>query len=149
MVKEKSGSEVPVESHAKTGGGSASVSLTFPGQASRVEATFNPQAGATGYPGPRRQQDPRSSRGRLDPRWRRSPRLSPRTTLSGHSIISTPFLPRLNLQGTGQLVREGLLMQGTSSRTATVTPTRTREEEENPQQDPRGIPWQRTRLRHR
>jgi hypothetical protein len=52
MVKEQSSSEVTVKSHAGTGGGSASVSLTFPGQASRVEATFNPQAGPTGYPGP-------------------------------------------------------------------------------------------------
>jgi hypothetical protein len=51
QVKEQSNSEVPVESHAGTGGGSASVSLTFPGQASRVEATFNPQAGSTGYLG--------------------------------------------------------------------------------------------------
>ena len=91
------------------------------------------------------QRDPRSSRGRLDPRRRRGPRLSPRTTLSGHSILSTPFPPRLHLQGTGQLVREGLIMQGTPSRTA--IPTRTREEED-PQLDPRGIP-RRTRLRHR
>jgi hypothetical protein len=52
MVKEQSSSEVPVESHARTGGGSASVSLNFPGQASRVKATFNPQAGPIGYPGP-------------------------------------------------------------------------------------------------
>jgi hypothetical protein len=52
MVKEQSSSEVPVKSHAGTGGGSASVSLNFPGQASRVEATFNPQAGSIGYPGP-------------------------------------------------------------------------------------------------
>jgi hypothetical protein len=52
MVKEQSSSEVPVESHAGTGGGSASVSLNFPGQASRVKATFNPQAGPIGYPGP-------------------------------------------------------------------------------------------------
>jgi hypothetical protein len=41
-VKEQSSSEVPVESHAGTGGGSASVSFNFPEQASRVEATFNP-----------------------------------------------------------------------------------------------------------
>jgi hypothetical protein len=93
----------------------------------------------------RRQRDPRSSYGRLDPQRRWGPRLFPRTTLSGRSILSTPFLPRLNLQGTGQLVREGHIMQGTPSRMA--TPTRTREEEEDPQQDPRGIP-QRSRLRH-
>jgi hypothetical protein len=52
MVKEQSSNEVPVESHAGTEGGSASVSLNFPGQASRMEATFNPQAGPIGYPGP-------------------------------------------------------------------------------------------------
>jgi hypothetical protein len=52
MVKEQSSSEVSVESHTGIGGGSASVSLNSPGQASRVEATFNPQAGPIGYPGP-------------------------------------------------------------------------------------------------
>jgi hypothetical protein len=89
------------------------------------------------------QRDPRSSRGRLDPRRRRGRRLSPQTTLSGHSILSTSFLPRLHLQGTGRLVREGLIMQGTPSRTATPTQTR----EEDPQLDPRGIP-RRIPLRH-
>lgn len=44
--------KAPIECHTGIGGGSASVSLTVPGQASRVEATFNPQAGPTGYPGP-------------------------------------------------------------------------------------------------
>jgi hypothetical protein len=144
MVKEQSSSEVPVESHAGTGGGSASVSLNFPGQASRVEATLTHKRAPSDIQG-QRQRDLRSSRGRLDPRRRWGPRLSPRTTLCGHSILSTPFLPRLHLQGTGQLVREGLILQGTPSRTATPTQTR---EEEDPQLDPRGIP-RRTRLRHR
>jgi hypothetical protein len=92
-----------------------------------------------------RQRDPRRSRGRLDPRRQWGPRLSPRTTLSGRSILSTPFLPRLHLQGLGQLVREGLILQGTPSHTATPTQMR---EEEDLQLDPRGIP-RRTRLRHR
>jgi hypothetical protein len=52
MVKEQSSSEVLVGSHAGTERGSASVSLNFPGQASGVEATFNPQADPIGYPGP-------------------------------------------------------------------------------------------------
>jgi hypothetical protein len=105
IVNEQSSSEVLVESNAGIEGGSASV----PGQASRVEAFFNKRA-PSGTQG-QCQRDLRNSRGRLDPRWRLDPRLSPRTTLTGHNILSTPFHPRLHLQGTGQLVREGLIMQ--------------------------------------
>jgi hypothetical protein len=144
MVKEQSSSEVTVKSHAGTGGGSARSALTSRDKHHAWRLLLTHKRAPSGTQG-QRQRDPRSSRGRLDPRRRRGPRLSPQTTLSGHSILSTPFLPRLHLQGTGQLVKEGLIMQGTPSRMA--TPTRTREEE-NPQLDPRGIP-RRTRLRHR
>jgi hypothetical protein len=52
VVKEQSGGEGPTESHTGTEGGSASISLNFPGQAPRAEVTFNPQAGPTRYVGP-------------------------------------------------------------------------------------------------
>jgi hypothetical protein len=148
MVKEQSSSEVPVESHAGTEGGSASVNLTFPGQTSRVEATFNPQAGPTGYPGPAP-----TGQGPMQQLWTSGPPMATGATPFPTNNAQWPQYPQYPVPrtaaqplGIGQLVREGLIMQGTHSRTA--TPTQTREEEEDPQQDPRGIP-QRTRLRHR
>jgi hypothetical protein len=52
MARHQSNLEGPTESRTRAEGESASISLNFPGQAPRVEATFNPPTGPPGYAGP-------------------------------------------------------------------------------------------------
>jgi hypothetical protein len=136
-----------MESHTRTGGGSASINLTFPGQASRAQRLPSTHRRAPPDTQDQHRLAPRNSCGNMDLRQQRGPRRFPRTTRNGHtdSTRSTPSLRQLNPRAIiGQRDREDRLSRGTQSSTVRLsTPTQPQEEEG----DRRGTP-QRTRTHH-